>query len=88
MGCDKYFIDDDYNDYIMFSESDDEWSCLCTFPVNYRDEKLDSETLRSLALLGAAVVLYNHGDMYLPIYLPYAVPKWILNEIKRLIPDA
>ena len=70
---------------LSFSEEDSEWRCLCTFPVNCGD-RLGPGTIRSLALLGAAVTLACIGDLPHPI-LPDAVPQWIRDEIKRVIPN-
>ena len=66
---------------IQFSETDDTWRCLCTFPHN-DGGRLDAARVASLALLGAAVVLANRGDLPHGM-LPDAVPVWIRNEIKR-----
>ena len=75
MGCDHYVGG------IMFSEGDDEVGCLCTFPHNDGD-RLDVERVRSLAYLGAAVVLQKRGDLEHP-YLPGCLPAWIRDEIDR-----
>jgi len=66
---------------IQFSETDETWRCLCTFPHN-DGNRLDSTRVASLALLGAAVVLTNRGEL-LHGMLPDAVPVWIRQEIKR-----
>lgn len=68
---------------IRFSESDDEYSCLCTFPYNDMG-RLDVDKVRSLALFGAAVRLAFDGDLEHG-FLPKAVPEWIRNEIDRII---
>jgi len=70
---------------IQFSEMDDDWNCLCTFPHNDQGV-IDVSRMRSLALFGAAVVLAHNGELGSPI-LPNCVPEWIRNEIKRLLPD-
>lgn len=75
MGCDHY------HGGIMFSEMNDDIGCLCTFPHNDGD-RLDAERVRSLAYLGAAVVLEHNGDLEHP-YLPKCLPDWIRNEIDR-----
>jgi len=77
MGCDHYYVNDD--EMIAFSEVDDTVPCLCTFP----HAQIDADTVLSLALLGAAVVLLTHEDIVAPAYLPHAVPVWIRDEIKR-----
>lgn len=80
MGCDRYTVED--NHIISFSEMDD-GGCLCTFPHNY-GETLDMETVRLLAMLGAAVVLIHHGKTDSPVFLPYGIPEWIVRELDRL----
>ena len=77
MGCDSY------EGGIMFSEGDDTIRCLCTFPHN-DGEVLDAERVRSLAYLGAAVVLHHNGDLEHP-YLPACLPEWMRREIDRNI---
>ena len=70
---------------IQFSEMDDDWSCLCTFPHNDGVEILPSR-LRSLALLGAAVVLAHQGELEEGAnFLPHCVPQWIRDEITSKI---
>jgi len=57
MGCESYYFD---TTPIKFSEQDDDIGCLCTFPDNDQTstgERLDFGRVRSLAYLGAAVVL-------------------------------
>ena len=67
---------------IRFSEMDDDYGCLCTFP--YRDERLDVEDIRDLALFGAAVRLAFEGELEHG-FLPDAVPEWIRKEIDRVV---
>lgn len=83
MGCDKYYINDIM---VMFNELDDDVRCLCTFP--YNDEKvLSIDRLRSLAMLGAAIVINHHWDENGPItYLPNDLPEWILDGIDKYLP--
>ena len=71
---------------VQFSEVEDTYACLCTFPFNDKafGGKLDADTVRSLALLGAAVCLAHQGELELPI-LPQGVPEWIRDEIDRVI---
>ena len=66
---------------VQFSDTDETWRCLCTFPHNDGNH-LDSTRVASLALLGAAVVLANRGELNHGM-LPNAVPVWMRNEIKR-----
>lgn len=78
MGCERYHVN---HDEIMFSEIDDSIWCLCTFPFNDMG-RLSIERVRSLAYLGAAVVLsqreeLDHG------YLPSCLPQSIRDEIDR-----
>ena len=75
MGCERYVGG------VMFSEVDDDIRCLCTFPHNDA-AGLNAERVRSLAYLGAAVVLERRGDLEHP-YLPSCLPEWIRNEIDR-----
>ncbi len=86
--CDCYPIAQGMCDVelISFSDMDDDWVCLCTFPHN-DGERLTPERLRSLALLGAAVVLLYHREIDGPVYLSSDIPNWIVEEIKRLVPD-
>lgn len=70
---------------IQFSEMDDDTACLCTFPHNF-NEKLDAEHVRSLAMLGAAVVLAHQGELKETVnFLPHCLPQWIRDEIKRIV---
>ncbi len=69
---------------LQFSDDDEEWGCLCTFAHNDGDT-LTPDRVRSLALFGAACRL--EFDNLLPHgILPGAVPQWIRDEIKRIIP--
>lgn len=83
MGCDTYYL---YNDTrIRFSESDDEFGCLCTFPHN-NNYALCKDDVMSLAMLGAAVVLAKGNDKGENwVYLPYDIPDWIVDELKRIL---
>lgn len=78
MSCERYCVN---HDEIMFSEIDDSICCLCTFPFNDR-ERLSIERVRSLAYLGAAVVLSQRGKLDHP-YLPSCLPQSIRDEIDR-----
>lgn len=82
MGCDTYECE---GTLIRFSEMDD-GGCLCTFPHNDQG-KLTQRRVRSLAMLGAAVVLLHHGELEGPVFLPYSLPQWLVGEIKRLLLD-
>ena len=81
MGCDKYYLDD--KNMIAFSEGDDELGCLCTFPHNDGGE-LSKERVRSLAYLGAAVVLLYRGEIEHG-FLPSCLPDWVKQEIDRIV---
>jgi len=74
---------------VEFSEADDTWRCLCTFPWNDNAEgRIDISRIRSLALLGAAVVLIHNGDIQEEYnYLPYCVPEFIRKAILEAIPE-
>lgn len=100
MGCDCYRINvpqswtSERPDEPMYLEcrltfgEDTGQGCLCTFPVNYR-EKPEWVPAYNLALLGAAVVLAQHGhieaDTCQDIFT--SIPQWILDglalKIKR-----
>jgi hypothetical protein len=83
---------------IRFSESSD-IGCLCTFPGDCKpNEYIDSDTMAALAMVGAATVLAiwhpeeldaedfgteDFGDGECLTLLPYALPDWILSEIRR-----
>jgi hypothetical protein len=78
----------------VFSESQDDWGCLCTFPHNDQGA-LGPERIRSLALLGAAVALaaYNPDELNTTVnahylILPDAVPQWIRDELMRILPPS
>lgn len=83
MGCDYYTVHrwtgkDWEEDSTYFSEIDDEVSCLCTFPHNYL-EGFDKDIVRSLAYLGASVVLNHHGEEVRNINAD--LPAWIKKDI-------
>lgn len=69
---------------LEFSSEKSEWRCLCTWPACDGDI-LEPSSVRSLALLGAAVVLVWDDKLEYGI-LPNAVPEWIREEIKRIVP--
>lgn len=75
---------------VRFGYEDYRYGCLCTFPYNYKDKKLSIGTVESLALLGAALCLYNNNkkdltkDKYDDEYvLPDCLPQWIRDEIRQ-----
>lgn len=75
------------NKHIRFSEDNDDYGCLCTFPHN-DNEYLSLDRLKSLALFGAVVRLVMDGyyddredDGY--IFIPQDVPEWILESVER-----
>ena len=81
MGCESYYVDGD-RDFVHFGESDD-LGCLCTFPRN-DDGRLNAERVRSLAYLGAAVVLIRRDGGGSTI-LPDDLPDWVRREIDRVV---
>lgn len=89
MGCDIYSLE---NVNVQFDENDDT-ACLCTFFLSHGKfhHRIDPETLRSLALLGAAVLVARQDEYQTPgehwLHLPQDIPQWIQDETKRLIPD-
>jgi hypothetical protein len=76
MGCESYDTT-----YLKFSEGDDDLGCLCTFPHN-DGSSLSADRVRSLAYLGAAVVLLRRGKLEHG-YLPNCLPDWVRSEIDR-----
>jgi len=82
MGEMRYCIDDNV---ITWPEDDDgEFPCLCTFPLSRKG--LDEETVRSLALLGAAVVLARQGlfdDEW--VFIPESLPQWIVDGVRDIV---
>lgn len=88
MGCDKYSVSgyaDEARGWkeatIHFSEGGSDMTCLCTMPQQAR---LELQDVRSLAYLGAAVVLQHHAhqDYW---HLPFDIPEWIREEIDRVV---
>ena len=70
---------------VEFSDTDDDTACLCTFPHNFMDG-LDTEHMRSLALLGAATVLAHQGELQDEYnIIPFCIPQWIRDEINRIV---
>jgi hypothetical protein len=83
MGCYKYHLQGiDYP--IMFSEMNEDIGCLCTFPHNH-GSKLDPETVRSLAYLGATVAMIYQGEQLPHGFIPSCLPDWVKNEIDRVV---
>ena len=70
-------------DFVMFTEMDDEFRCLCTFPGN-DGEELDIERIKSLALFGAAVHLLMSGEVDGPVFIPEGLPAWIVDAVRRI----
>ena len=81
MGCDKYYMADDQ--MLLFSEGNDDVGCLCTFPHNDGNQ-LSPERVRSLAYLGATLVLLNKEEIDNG-YIPSCLPDWIKQEIDRIV---
>jgi len=80
MGEWSYEIDDTY---VRFSDMDDEFRCLCTFPF-HDGEELDIERIKSLALFGAAVHLLMSGELDGPVFIPDGLPRWIVDAVRRI----
>lgn len=82
MGEDIY---DTCGQTITWSEEDNEFSCLC---IEWFDGEIDEETIKSLALLGAAVrkawVLESHGINREWMYIPNCIPDKVLDAIRRV----
>ena len=98
MGCDSYTtglrMDNSWDEVVIhFSESDDDYCCLCTFPHNYTVNgvvRLDKAEVRSFAALGAMVALAHAGKLenrsgY--AYIPDDLPLDIRSEIDRVVGD-
>lgn len=90
MGCVTHSIN---GRLVRFSEDDDDWRCLCTFPHN-DGNTLDTSRLRSLALFGAVCAMIESQDEFYSgyevgdyIFLPHNAPDWLKSEIQRLIPE-
>lgn len=66
---------------MMFNPDNDEYSCLCTFPINYK-EKPEWVPIRELALLGAAVVLAHQGEI-----APDNDHEWGVRTLETLVPE-
>lgn len=92
MGCKTYRVGSGRGTaYLRFSEGDDATSCLCTFPHNYEhDQAIDANTVRSMALLGAAVAMAHHARLPTrgadDVVLPAALPGWVVQAIDAAIP--
>jgi hypothetical protein len=89
MGCDQYTVsgwvqeEQKWKDgSIHFPDTDERATCLCTFPSGGR--RIDLQEMRSLAMLGAAVVMQHHKHEEYR-YLPGDLPEWIVDEIDRVI---
>ena len=66
-------------------EEDSSWACLCTFPACFDTGRIDSETVKSLALFGAACRLALEGDLAGTVLLPSDVPQWIRDGIDKAV---
>jgi len=69
---------------ITWSEGDSEFGCLCTEQF---DGEIGDETVKSLALLGAAVRLAWMREAEVSrgyIYIPYGLPDNVLDAIRRV----
>lgn len=81
MSCDYYTLED--YDSIHFSDGDDSICCLCTVMA---DTRLDSELVRALTYLGAAVVLMQH-DQLEHGFLPACLPQQMRDDIDFFFKD-
>jgi len=66
-------------------EEDSSWACLCTFPACFDVGYIDPETVKSLALFGAACRLALEGDLRGSVLLPSDVPQWIRDGIDKAV---
>ena len=74
--------------YTIFSE-DSEVGCLCTFPHNNAG-KLDADSLRSLAYLGAAIALIKDKALVEEenyFCIPRDIPDWVVEGIETQIKE-
>ena len=93
MGCTSYRIgafnyarQESIDAYVGFSEVDEDYRCLCTFPHNWTEQRLDSNDVRSLAMLGAAVILASQTqDDDARVYIPQDIPEWMRAEVDRVL---
>lgn len=93
MGCETYHAEEGS---VKFDEDNIDTACLCCFTGEegrYVDSPLDRDTVRSMAYLGAAVVLLRRNDS--PdgkhLYLPDDLPAWVRAGIDAILnggPDA
>ena len=83
MGETVYQVGSGDSDFVTFSEMDEEFRCLCTFPFN-DGEELDIERIKALALLGAATVLILSGELDGPVFIPDGLPRWIVDAVRRI----
>lgn len=83
MGCEEYKTEDAT---IKFDETDESTRCLCTFPYN-DNRTITPDRLRSLALLGAAVVLANRHESDFSGWcsIPNSLPAWVDVEICKVL---
>jgi hypothetical protein len=88
----RYPLGDDK--VVRFGYDDYRYGCLCTFPFNYLQHKLDIGTVESLALLGASLCLFVNGGLQKVDYawddeyvIPDCIPLWIRDEIRRVLGD-
>jgi len=77
----------------LFGTSEDP-VCLCTFPHNWEtvdDPHLSPDTVRSMAMLGAAVAMIRtSADAFKDkdfVILPNDLPEWIVKEIRFNLPN-
>jgi len=95
MGCKIYSY---RNKLIQIRESEgmvagsEDPVCLCTFPHNWEaGKRLSPDTVRSMAMLGAAVAMVRtNADAFKDkdfIILPDDLPEWILSEIRFNLPN-
>jgi hypothetical protein len=79
MGCDKYYLNENL---IAFSELNDSVGCLCTF-IN-DGYSLTPERVRSLAYLGATVVLLHQKEIDHG-HIPSCLPDWMKEQIDTIV---
>lgn len=96
MGETRYPLGEE--DSVRFGYEDYRYSCLCTFPLNYRDHEIGTGEVESMALIGAALVMHNNGGLIKNEYdyeydgrheyvVPDCIPEWVRNGIRKAVGD-
>jgi hypothetical protein len=87
MGCRTHWINDvdEKQIGVRFSEGNDDVSCLCTERLDQQPYPIHHDTLRSFALLGAAVAMLRTASYPEDYFiLPNDLPDFIVEGIFAL----